>query len=64
LLGVHPYLTALAVAGGIICLGLEGAFLGPFVLACLMAAVDVYNRIMTNNTSGNKTDSPLRKVWR
>ena len=70
--GVHPYLTALAVAGGIIFIGLEGAFLGPFVLACLMAAFDVFNRIMreSSNTPLNdpfqiKGETPSStKVWR
>ncbi|XP_066929023.1 transmembrane protein 245-like [Clytia hemisphaerica] len=62
-IGIHPYLTALAVAGGVIYLGLEGAFVGPFVLSCLIAAVDVYNRIMTNSNNISPVDNP-KKNWR
>ncbi|XP_065684176.1 transmembrane protein 245 isoform X2 [Hydra vulgaris] len=47
--GGHPYLTALSIAGGVYCIGLEGAFIGPIVLCCLMAAFGVYNSIMSSS---------------
>ncbi|XP_015586953.1 transmembrane protein 245 isoform X2 [Cephus cinctus] len=44
--GGHPYLTALSIGGGIFCLGVEGAILGPLLLCCIMVVINLSRRYL------------------
>lgn len=57
--GGHPYLTGLAIAGGVFCLGFEGALFGPMLLCVLFVAMNMYGSVMKPSLDDSRTPSRL-----
>ncbi|XP_037279250.2 transmembrane protein 245 isoform X1 [Rhipicephalus microplus] len=51
--GGHPFLTGLAIAGGVFCLGFQGALFGPMLLCVLIVAMKVYRSVMQSMPAGS-----------
>lgn len=47
----HPYLTGLAMAGGVLYFGIEGAIIGPLVLCLLLVTMNFFASLMQEHNS-------------
>ncbi|VDK33206.1 unnamed protein product [Taenia asiatica] len=61
----HPYLTGLSIAGGLYYFGVEGVFIGPVALCCMLVGINLYRFLLTETTEvgrdgSGSTDRPQR----
>lgn len=60
--GGHPYLTGLSIAGGIFCLGVEGAIVGPLLLCGLFVIVNMSSSLMKESPSETNFPPTLNRL--
>lgn len=57
-------MTALAIAGGVFCMGIEGAILGPVLLCCLLVALNMSSSLMRDSPSSELSSLSMRQLRR
>ncbi|XP_064595051.1 transmembrane protein 245-like isoform X2 [Liolophura sinensis] len=62
--GGHPYMTGLAIAGGMFCMGLEGAIVGPILLCCLIVTMNVYGSFLKPDSAASTPSGDWVFWWK
>ena len=62
----HPYLTGLAIAGGVYWLGLQGAVIGPLLLCTLVIVLNLFKALIKTETTNDSVpelfpEKPIHK---
>ncbi|EEB17011.1 transmembrane protein, putative [Pediculus humanus corporis] len=60
----HPYMTGLAIAGGVFCMGIQGAIFGPLLLCCLLVALNMSSNLLKESPSDGLTALSVQNLRR
>ena len=57
-------MTGLAIAGGVFCMGIQGAIFGPLLLCCLLVALNMSSNLLKESPSDGLTALSVQNLRR